>query len=121
MTQKKALVQAGIFGNTAAAILGDVATGVSAAGTTQATATSLTANVNVIGTAAASSGVVVPASEAGDVIEVYNQGANALAVYPPGSEIIDALSASASFAVGAGKAATFRKVSATTWVSLLGA
>jgi hypothetical protein len=76
MTQKKALVQAGIFGNTAAAILGDVATGVSAAGTTQATATALTANVNVIGTAAASSGVVLPASEAGDVIEVYNQGAN---------------------------------------------
>ena len=55
------------------------------------------------------------------MIEVYNQGANALAVYPPGSEIINALSASASFAVGAGKAATFRKVSATAWVSLLGA
>jgi len=121
MTQKKALVQAGIFGNTAAAILGDVATGVSAAGTTQATATSLTSNVNVIGTAAASSGVVLPASEAGDVIEVYNQGANSLSVYPLSGENINALSANAAFAVAAGKAASFRKVSALVWMSKLSA
>ena len=78
-------------------------------------------SVNVIGTAAASTGVVLPACEAGDVIEVYNQGANALAVYPPGSETINALSASAAFSVGAGKAASFRKVSDTAWMSQLGA
>lgn len=121
MTQKKALVQAGIFGNTASAILGDVATGLTGAGTTQADALALTANVNVIGTCAAGAGVLLPACEVGDFIEVFNQGANACLVYPPGAETINALSASAAFSVAAGKASSFRKVSSTAWMSKLGA
>ena len=121
MTRKKFLVASGLHTTTATAILGHIATGLTAAGNSQATALALDSSVNVIGTAAASTGVVLPACEAGDVIEVYNQGANALAVYPPGSETINALSASAAFSVGAGKAARFRKVSDTAWMSQLGA
>lgn len=121
MTRKKLLVSSGMHTVAATAILGPVATGLTAAGSSQANALALDNCVNVVATAAASTGVILPACEAGDVVEVYNQGANALAVYPPGSETIDALSASAAFSVGAGKAAKFRKVGATAWMSLLGA
>ena len=82
MARKNQLVSAGIWGSTAAAVLGAVATGLTAAGSTQGTALALAAEVNVVGTTAASTGVLLPPSEAGDIVEVYNQGANALAVYP---------------------------------------
>ena len=121
MTRRKHLIGSGLHTTSASAILGLIATGLTAAGTNQATALALDTSTSVVGTTAASTGVVLPVCEAGDVVEVYNQGANALAVYPPGSETINALSASAAFSVAAGKAARFRKVSDTGWMSMLGA
>ncbi len=56
---------------------------ITAAGSTLATATLLTSNVNVVTTAAASTGVSLPTAAApGELVFVYNQGANALSVYP---------------------------------------
>ena len=56
---------------------------ITAAGTTLATATPLNSNLNVVTTAAASTGVSLPAGvQAGEVVFVHNAGANALAVYP---------------------------------------
>lgn len=59
------------------------ATGLTAAGSTLGTALPLRARFNVVGTAAASTGVSLPAGVAvGETVLVRNGGANALAVYP---------------------------------------
>lgn len=119
MSRKDELVASGLHTSTASAITGSITTGITAAGSTQATATALTASVNVVSTTAASTGVQLPNCQVGDSVEVYNQGANSLSVYPLTGENINALSANAAFAVAAGKAATFRKVSALVWMSQL--
>jgi 2-keto-3-deoxy-6-phosphogluconate aldolase len=60
-----------------------VATGLTATGSNLAGALVLNAAVNVVSTAAASTGVSLPANATpGTMIYVLNQGANALAVYP---------------------------------------
>src|SRR5690242_16813853 len=54
---------------------GTPATALSAAGTTLATATDLTSAINLVSTAAASSGVALPLnSNVGDQITVFNDG-----------------------------------------------
>lgn len=60
-----------------------------AAGTTRADALALTAQLNSVDTVAASTGVVLPAAVAGQIITVFNNGANALKVYAAGSDTID--------------------------------
>ena len=57
-------------------------TTITAAGTTQATATLLTSAINNITVAAAGSGVVLPFVPPGYTVGVYNSGANAVKVYP---------------------------------------
>ena len=74
---------------------------VSAAGTTQGTATALTVDYNVITTAAASSGVVLPTATAGRRIVIVNKGANTLSIYPATGGTIDALSANAAIQIAA--------------------
>lgn len=69
-----------------------VASGLTAAGTNRATALALSKDINVIGTAAASTGVVLPASATvgiGGKVTVFNNGANAITVYAAGSDTID--------------------------------
>lgn len=59
------------------------AVAITAAGSTLGTATVLTSKFNKVTTAAASTGVSLPANAAaGDVVVVQNSGANALSVYP---------------------------------------
>ena len=63
----------------------------SAAGTTQATATAIKATNNVFTTVAASAGAVLPNANQADTVRIYNRGANALTIYPPvGSRIFPA-------------------------------
>lgn len=60
-----------------------VTTGITAAGTTLATATQLTAQQNIVNTVGAGTGVALPLTPAaGLVVTVKNYGANALKVYP---------------------------------------
>lgn len=75
-----------------------VAATVSAAGTTQGTATALTADLNVITTAAANSGVLVTVAP-GKLVTIINRGANAVKVYPSTGASFDALAANASITV----------------------
>lgn len=80
-------------GNVSALYL-DVSTGagLTAAGTDRATALALTKAVNVIGTAAASTGVVLPAAATvgiGGKVVIFHNGANAIKVYGAGSDTID--------------------------------
>lgn len=58
--------------------------GITAAGTTQATATQLNAGIALVevDTAAASTGVALPACVAGTVVQVYNNGLQTLTIYP---------------------------------------
>lgn len=62
---------------------GDVAATLSAAGTTLATATEVTAAHSYVTTVAAGAGVKLSAVEAGKPWSVSNAGANALLLYPP--------------------------------------
>lgn len=106
----------------AEAILGDVATGLIATGTTQADAFALTASVNVFGTVAAGSGARADAyQDLSDETLVANLGANALLVYPPVGGVINTLATNAAISVPAGKTLTLKKVSATLLVGAVSA
>jgi hypothetical protein len=67
----------------------DVGNALVAAGTTRADALALVNHVNVIATAAASTGVVLPAMNPNDEYTIFNNGANPIKVYAPGSATID--------------------------------
>jgi len=78
------LASSGLSGLTAQAILGSRSLTVTAAGTTQGTATALTSAVNVITTCTeAASGVLLPVNDLCDVIQVINATSSNLRVYPP--------------------------------------
>lgn len=73
-----------------------VASGLTAIGTNRATSLALTSAINVIGTAAASTGVTLPAASAvgvGGMVSIFNDGANAIKVYGAGSDTIDGVAA----------------------------
>jgi hypothetical protein len=109
MTFRAALLGSGTPNLQAQAIVGTITTGLTATGSTQATALNLLDTINVIGTTAASTGVVafpVPNQNAsGDTCTVYNFGANTLTVYPPVGYKINNGSTNAGVSVAAGKGA----------------
>lgn len=116
------IMRGGFSAGNAKAVNGAVATGLTAAGTTLATALDLTADTNVIGTAAASSGVSLPSCEIGDSVEVYNGGANAVTVYPDVSTTtINQLSAGSGFSLGTNTMCYCRKITASRWIVNLSA
>ena len=108
----------------ALAILGDISTAVSAAGTTQATATLLTASVSVVTTCAAGAGVrlpVTPTVSARDRLTAANHTANTLACYPPTGGKLGAQTTNAPALIAPGKSADFVCLDGTNYAALLGA
>jgi hypothetical protein len=91
------------------------ATSISAAGTTQGTATAISAGVNNVTIVASGAGVVLPTPVPGDEITVVNRGANALLVYPDTAGTIDGLGTNAGYTVAVNKAVTFISTLATQW------
>lgn len=93
------------------------ATGISAAGTGQSTATPLTAMLNVIGTVTSGTGVNLPASAPGMQITVVHTGANPLLVYPAqgASDTINGVAATAGIVILPGTVATFCCAAAGVW------
>ena len=80
-----------------------VATGISAAGSTQGTATALITDFNVVSTViSGANGVALPTALAGYRITVFNTSANALNVYPLGNGIINSAAANVAFSLPAG-------------------
>lgn len=78
------LVSSGLSPLAAFSILGSRALTVTAAGATQATATQLTAALNVVTTCTeAASGVLLPVNDLGDEIKICNATSSNLRVYPP--------------------------------------
>ena len=91
------------------------------AGGGQTNATVLTSAINRVTTvASAADSVKLPAATVGARVDVINATAtNSMNVFPQTGEIINALSANASFAVAANKAATFICAVTGTWNSIL--
>lgn len=101
-----------MWGGTAAAVTGDVAMGLVATGTTQATALALAKDNNFVGTTALNTGVILQANlHAGDEIYVFNGGANPLLVYPPVGGTINGGAANADVSLPSLKGASFRVAS----------
>ena len=116
------IMRGGLSAGTAKAINGQVAPTVSGAGTAITDATDLRASINVVTTAAASSGVQLPNGEVGDEVEILNLGANALTVYPDtASNRINALTAGSGFLLATNTAVKLRKYTTTRWIGYLSA
>lgn len=94
---------------------------VTAAGTTQGTATALTKTYNIVNTATANQGVKLPDATTGLVIYVYNSTSVTIKVWPYTGESINDESANTAVDLKKDKGLHFIAVSATQWqqVSLL--
>jgi len=73
-----------------------IAASVTAAGTTQGTATAITKTYNIVETASANQGVVLPSAAAGLIINIYNTSGATIKVYPTSTETIDGGAANAA-------------------------
>lgn len=82
--------------------------GVTATGSTQATAYLLKAGLTEFTTVAASTGARLPESPPGDEFFVANRGANALLVYPPVGGIINNAAVDAGNSLAAGASAVYK-------------
>ena len=108
------IVSGGTSAGSAQAINGRVATGLTATGTIITDALDLRATVNVITTTAAGTGVQLPSMMISDQCEVYNNGANALKIYPDQTTVaINQGSPAASVSLATNTGMMFRKTSST--------
>jgi len=102
-----------------------VASGLTAAGTNNTNALALRPDVDihVIGTAAASTGVILSAPGGiGDTVVVYNRGANAVLVYPQAGGQINALTVTTGgLSVAAGSKAVLVCWNGVDWLSIVSA
>lgn len=88
---------------------------VTAAGTTQGTGTALTKTYNIVQTASANEGVVLPDASTGLKITVYNSTSANIKVYPASSESIDGGSLNAPIVLRPDNVFEAIAVSATQW------
>ena len=105
-------------GSLSTILINSVGTGISAAGSTQGTATALTKTVNILSTVGAGTGVVLPTAVAGRLIYIVNTGVNAVQVYPATGAAINALASNANLTQSAGGALQYIASSATQWYTI---
>jgi hypothetical protein len=116
------LMGVGCSAGQAVNICGDVQDSITAAGTTNADATPLSAAINRVTTTAASTGVRLMLPESGSGVVVINSGANALLVYPGTGAQINALTVTTGgFSVAAGGRAMFVGTGSANWFAILSA
>lgn len=112
----------GLPGLSVQAITQDTNAAVSAAGTTQGTATELTSADSDVTTVAANSGVVLSSKLApGDTQFVFNSGANPLNVYPPSGMKINNLTANQAMILQKSTGVLFKCISTTKVFGVLSA
>ena len=122
MALAREIMQGGIPAGAARAINGGVSSAITAAGTVITDATDLTTSLNIITTAAASTGVQLPYVEIGDSVEILNLGANAVKVYPDASaNQINQIAAAGAFSLAPNTSVVVRKLTTTRWVAYLSA
>jgi hypothetical protein len=95
-----------------------VSSGLTATGSTQATALLLIRPINNVTTVAASTGVILPIPTDGMRIIVRNGGANALSVYPSTGVQINAIAANSAFSLAVASTLEFVAFSSTQWYTL---
>ena len=95
-----------------------VTTGITAAGSTQGTATALTKAFNVVSTVTAGQGVVLPTAVAGMRVTVVNTSATTLLVYPASGGTINALALNAGYSLPTLGRLDFIASSTTQWYAL---
>ena len=97
-----------------------VATGITAAGSDQSTATPLTKEINTIDTVTvpAAQGVVLPTAVAGIVLIINNLSASSLKVYPAIGGTINNLGTNAAYPHAAGASLQYYAISATQWYTV---
>jgi hypothetical protein len=103
---------------TAGFMLRSVGTGITAAGSTQGTATALTKEMNIVSTVPSGNGVVLPTAVAGMVLTITNTSANSLLVYPASGGTINSLAANAAFTQGTGATLQFIAPTTTQWYTV---
>ena len=91
---------------------------VSAAGTTQGTATVLAKEINVVSTVASGAGVVLPTAVAGMVLIVNNTNANTLNVYPAAGGVINSGAVNAAYTHSTGASIQYYATSGTQWYTV---
>ena len=105
MGLRNELMAAGMPARPARLMADDVpANGLTATGTNQATAFILKSSISLFSTVPSGTGCLLPSSEAKPLYSVRNNGANALIVYPSGTETINL---AASISLPAGKSGLF--------------
>lgn len=92
-----------------------VAIGLVATGTVQGDALVLTKGWNEVTTTPVNSGVVIPALGVGLASTTFNEGANALKLYPPVGGQIDALGINNPYSLAASKMQSLFQLTVTQW------
>lgn len=107
----KDMMGIGMPAGQAAAVNGSFQANQTALGASQGTAFALTAGATEFTTVAASTGAILPPTTSRvvstDTLAVYNQGANALSVYPPVGFKIGLTATNGAISVPSGKSAFF--------------
>jgi hypothetical protein len=106
-----------LLNRTLQTVLATVNNGVTAAGSTQSTATALESEWNVITGGGANTGVVLDGFDIGVATVVINASGSAKDVYPPSGMAIDALGTNAAYSLANNKQQTFSQVSVTQFYS----
>lgn len=96
-----------------------ITTGITAAGSTQGTATALTKEINVVSTVSSgANGVVLPTAVAGMVLIVNNTSANTLNVYPATGGAVNSGSTNAAYSHVSGASIQYYATSGTRWYTV---
>lgn len=95
-----------------------VETGITAAGASQSTATTITKDINVVSTVGSGQGIVLPATSGGMRLTIINTGANSLNVYPSTGAQINSGGTNIAYSVAVGARLEFTSVTATQWYTL---
>ena len=99
----------------------DVTVAISAAGTTQATATLLFGGINWITTAASGSGVVLFPGNPGTSQTVFNGGANSVKIYPTSGAQINGLGTNNAMLLAPNTVCHFWNLSSVQTIGVLSA
>lgn len=110
---------AGLSGLAVAALCNDAATGLTATGTNQATAYSMTAADNEFTTVDSGTGAVLYAGSAGDEQTVFNAGSNPLTVYPDSGAKINNLPTNQGVLIPTNTGCIFKRLSTTRIMGIL--
>jgi hypothetical protein len=98
-------------------ICGDGATGLVATGSSITDALQLSAVWNTITTSSASTGVILPPTEAGAMVGIRNDSGQTITIYPKAGSTINAGASTLTMATA--KTMILFAPSATTWASIL--